>query len=132
MAIAMLRCLRGREHEVITAVTAATANGTTDEQPTSWTRHATTRVWMRAYSDAEIQRYVASGDPFDKAGSYAIQHAGFRPVTRLDGCYLNVVGLPPGETREVLLLAGLRIGPILPSRLRGACPGCHEVSVLSG
>jgi septum formation protein len=53
-----------------------------------------TDVWMRDYSDAEVQAYIASGDPLDKAGGYAIQHAGFRPVQNLQGCYANVMGLP--------------------------------------
>ena len=49
---------------------------------------------MREYSDVEISAYVASGNPLDKAGAYAIQHAGFHPVESLTGCYANVVGLP--------------------------------------
>lgn len=49
---------------------------------------------MRDYSDEEIEAYIATGDPFDKAGSYAIQHPEFRPVEHLTGCYANVVGLP--------------------------------------
>lgn len=132
-ASAMLRSLRAREHSVITAVSTARWDGKTDgEQPLCWTRHATTRVWMRDYSDAEIEAYVRSGDPFDKAGSYAIQNEGFHPVARLDGCYLNVVGLPPRQTREVLLLAGAEIGQIQARQLEIACPGCHEVSALVG
>lgn len=51
-------------------------------------------VWMRDYTDEELARYVASGDPLDKAGAYAIQHAGFRPVAGLSDCYAAVVGLP--------------------------------------
>lgn len=50
-------------------------------------------VTMRDYSDQEVEAYVASGDPLDKAGAYAIQHTTFRPVARLDGCYLGVMGL---------------------------------------
>jgi predicted house-cleaning NTP pyrophosphatase (Maf/HAM1 superfamily) len=49
---------------------------------------------MRNYSDEEMQAYIASGDPMDKAGAYAIQHDGFKPVDNLMGCYANVVGLP--------------------------------------
>ncbi len=55
---------------------------------------ATTEVPMRNYSDEEIQTYILTGDPFDKAGSYAIQHPEFHPVENLVGCYANVVGLP--------------------------------------
>ena len=49
---------------------------------------------MRDYGDAEMEAYIATGDPFDKAGGYAIQHGGFNPVAALRGCYANVVGLP--------------------------------------
>jgi predicted house-cleaning NTP pyrophosphatase (Maf/HAM1 superfamily) len=49
---------------------------------------------MRAYTDAEVEAYIARGEPFDKAGGYAVQDQVFRPVERLEGCYLNVVGLP--------------------------------------
>jgi len=88
-ATAMLHRLRGRSHVVYSAVTLlepATERTLTDV--------AETRVTMRAYTDAEIAAYVASGDPFDKAGSYAIQHAGFHPVAEIEGCYANVVGFP--------------------------------------
>ena len=57
---------------------------------------------MRAYSEAEIIDYVASGDPFDKAGAYAIQHKGFDPTQRVTGCYANVVGLPLCHLKESL------------------------------
>lgn len=51
-------------------------------------------VTMRPYTDAEIDAYIATGDPLDKAGAYAIQHPQFRPVARLAGCFLSVMGLP--------------------------------------
>ena len=57
---------------------------------------------MRDYSDEEIAVYIASGDPFDKAGSYAIQHPIFRPVSTRTGCYANVVGLPLCHVLKVL------------------------------
>ncbi len=53
-----------------------------------------TDVPMRDYSDEEIREYIASGDPLDKAGAYAIQHAGFHPVENLEGCFANVMGMP--------------------------------------
>ena len=56
--------------------------------------HVTTAVRMRPYSDDEIAAYVARGEPFDKAGAYAIQDQAFHPVASYDGCYCNVVGLP--------------------------------------
>ncbi len=52
-----------------------------------------TRVWMRNYSDAEIEAYVATGDPLDKAAAYAVQHRVFHPVALAEGCFANVMGL---------------------------------------
>jgi septum formation protein len=88
-ATSMLRRLRGRPHVVYSAVTLlepATGRTATDV--------AESRLVMRAYTDAEIAAYVASGDPLDKAGAYGIQHPGFHPVAELQGCYANVMGLP--------------------------------------
>jgi predicted house-cleaning NTP pyrophosphatase (Maf/HAM1 superfamily) len=85
----MLRRLRGRDHAVYSAVTLlepGTGRTTTEV--------AKTHLTMRVYTDAEMATYVASGDPLDKAGAYAIQHPGFHPVASLRGCYANVVGLP--------------------------------------
>jgi predicted house-cleaning NTP pyrophosphatase (Maf/HAM1 superfamily) len=62
---------------------------------------------MRDYSDAEIEAYVASGDPLDKAGGYAIQHPDFRPVARIEGCYSNVVGLPLCQVKQALAAMGV-------------------------
>lgn len=88
-AAAMLRQLRGRMHTVHSAVAIVeVASGR------AVIHINTSRVWMRSYSDAEIVTYVTSGDPLDKAGAYAIQHAEFRPVERLEGCFSSVVGLP--------------------------------------
>ncbi|MBI1279039.1 MAG: septum formation protein Maf [Anaerolineaceae bacterium] len=88
----MLQRLRGRVHQVCTAITLfVLADG---EVQTSTTQVTRTDVTMRDYSDAEIDAYIATGDPFDKAGSYAIQHPVFKPVAQLEGCYTNVVGLP--------------------------------------
>ena len=88
-ATAMLRLLRGRTHQVHTGLALlATAGG-------RWvTDVATIDVPMRAYTDTEIAAYVATGDPFDKAGGYAIQQRDFHPVVNLSGCYAGVVGLP--------------------------------------
>jgi len=88
-ATAMLRRLRRQPHVVYSGVALL--------DPASGcmlTDLAETRVTMRPYTDAEIANYVASGDPLDKAGAYAIQHAGFHPVAELQGCYANVVGFP--------------------------------------
>ncbi len=87
-ATAMLRRLRGRAHQVHTGIVVFQPAGSRLE-----TSVCKTDVTMRDYSDDEIRHYVASGDPFDKAGAYAIQHRRFHPVAEIHGCYTNVVGL---------------------------------------
>jgi len=84
-------------------------------------------VWMRDYRDKEITTYVASRDPLDKAGAYAIQHAGFRPVARIEGCWLNVMGLPLCHLARALT----RFGIDVPANVPGACQAFnqHECSV---
>jgi septum formation protein len=83
----MLRLLSGRSHQVTTAVCLA-GPGFEDA------RSETTRVTLRRLSEQEIRDYVASGEPQDKAGAYAIQGIASRWVSRIEGCYFNVVGLP--------------------------------------
>lgn len=95
----MLKRLRGRDHLVVTAFTLRR----TGPQSMSYTQDVQTRVTMRDYSDDEIEAYIATGDPFDKAGSYAIQHPGFRPVADLSGSRTNVIGLPLDEVRAALV-----------------------------
>ena len=86
-AIRMLQALSGREHDVITAV--CLRRGDLE------LFHAeTTRVRFVRLSQAEVEEYVASGDPMDKAGAYGIQGLASRYVDRIDGSYSNVVGLP--------------------------------------
>jgi MAF protein len=96
----MLRRLRGRDHQVCTGMTLARLDN--DLPPELLTEHALTTATMRDYSDAEIEAYIATGDPFDKAGGYAIQHEGFHPVASISGSYSNVVGLAL-ETLEDML-----------------------------
>ncbi|HSG45856.1 MAG TPA: Maf family protein [Anaerolineales bacterium] len=88
-AIRMLSQLRGRTHQVYTGVALLRVN-----DGLLLTDLCVTNVPMRSYSDEEIQNYVSTGDPFDKAGSYAIQHPEFSPVASMDGCYASVMGLP--------------------------------------
>ncbi len=84
----MLAALRNRKHAVHTGLAMRDfASGV------EVTGVHTAIVTMRNYSDAEIEAYIASGDPMDKAGAYAIQHPQVRPVTQLAGCYLGVMGL---------------------------------------
>jgi predicted house-cleaning NTP pyrophosphatase (Maf/HAM1 superfamily) len=83
----MLGRLRGRAHHVLSGVALRCAE-------LEWAGVVDTRVIMRSYSDAEVRAYITRGEPFDKAGGYAIQDEIFKPVERVEGCYLNVVGLP--------------------------------------
>jgi septum formation protein len=83
----MLRRLRSRAHDVLTGVVMRSAG-------LEWAAVVATRVSMRSYSEADIAAYVERGEPFDKAGGYAIQDAAFHPAEHVFGCYLNVVGLP--------------------------------------
>ena len=103
-ATTMLRRLRGQPHTVWSAVYAC--NPALDRTAAALNE---TAVWMRAYSDGEIAAYVASGDPMDKAGGYAIQHPGFAPVERLSGCYSGVMGFPLGEVVTVLRAIGVEV-----------------------
>ena len=116
-AARMLRLLRGRAHQVATGV--AVYDPMSDCMLSG---RVCTLVWMRAYSDAEIEAYVATVDPLDKAGGYAVQHEHFHPVERVEGCYLTVVGLPLCLAAELLHRQGMRIPPRLPAA--GSPPGC--------
>jgi septum formation protein len=100
----MLRTLRGRAHIVCTALTLTRLEA--DAAAHTITRATSTDVHMRAYTDADIEAYIATGDPFDKAGGYAIQHAGFAPVADISGSYTNVVGLPLETLRALLAEQG--------------------------
>jgi septum formation protein len=91
----MLARIRGRVHEVVTGL-AAVARGR------AATRAVVSRVLMRAYDDATIEAYVATGEPLDKAGAYAVQEGGGDLVAAVIGSYSNVVGLPLAATRELL------------------------------
>jgi len=105
----MLRQLRGRVHRVYTGLAVLRAgDGRTR------TDVCVTDVPMRAYSDEEIEAYVRSGDPLDKAGAYAIQHPGFHPVQGLAGCYASVMGLPLCRVARLLGAFGLPAPDDLP------------------
>lgn len=87
----LLLSLRGRWHHVVTGVVVSTMyDGDLQLHGAS----CKTPVLMRDYSEEEIDAYIATGDPLDKAGAYGIQHPQFQPTERIAGCYLNVVGLP--------------------------------------
>jgi septum formation protein len=101
-ALRMLRLLSGRHHEVLTAVTVAHSD-------TIDTRVEVTHVEFAPLSVEEIAWYVASGEPMDKAGGYAVQGLASRFVTRIEGSYSNVVGLPMSLVYRMLV--ELRLGP---------------------
>lgn len=121
----MLRKLRGRQHDVITAV-AVIRNGR------SIVDHVATKVTMRPYTDDEIVAYVASGDPMDKAGAYAVQDAAFAPVAGYDGCYLNIVGLPLCLLARLLRELSVEGRPRPEWSLPCQCTSCEGKGVLTG
>ena len=94
-AAAMLGSLRGRRHEVVSAVAVAAKGREAVEV-------ASTAVTMRDYGDGEIERFIARGEPFDKAGGYAVQDTEFAPAASVDGCLCAVIGLPLWTVRGLL------------------------------
>ncbi|HEU0074495.1 MAG TPA: Maf family protein [Dehalococcoidia bacterium] len=109
----MLTCLRGRWHRVITAVCV--------KAPGKRLRigHVVTRVRIRPYEMHAIETSIARGEPFDKAGGYAIQDPDLAPVESYQGCYCNVMGLPLWTSSGMLHSAG-----VTPSRVGDMPPGC--------
>lgn len=115
-AVAMLRRLRGRKHTVFSGVTvyhppplSPPLAGGERGGGRAITELAKSAVWMRAYTDEEVARYAASGDPLDKAGAYAIQHQNFSPVERVVGCYASVMGLPLCHLARALAQLGMTL-----------------------
>ncbi len=123
-ARAMLGDLRARPHRVMTGVALRVANGQ------EWGATVSTRVVMRGYSNREIEDYVARGEPFDKAGGYAVQDRAFHPVERLEGCYLNVVGLPLCAVTRGLETLGRAPASLPPAPLVPPCSYCHAGEAL--
>ena len=101
-AARMLQLLAGRTHQVYTGVSLACSDGRKLEDC------AETQVQMRALSSTQIARYLASGEPADKAGAYGIQGGGALFIERIEGCYYNVVGLPLALLSTLLEKAGYR------------------------
>ena len=120
-AARMLKLLRGRPHRVVSGIALIDA---------ATSRHATaaraSAVHMRRYTDAEIAAYIASAQPYDKAGAYAAQDTAFNPAARIDGCYLNVIGLPLCDVLRLLADFGApaRIKPDW--RIPHGCPDCAQ------
>jgi septum formation protein len=98
-AARMLARLSGRSHEVLTAVALA-------RQDRTFVELDRTTVWMDAVTPDDIKWYVASGEPRDKAGAYAIQGLAARFIPRIEGSWTNVVGLPIATVHKLLKLAG--------------------------
>ena len=120
-AAAMLKLLRGHVHQVYTGLAVLRIY---DEQLI--TDLCVTDVPIRNYTDEEIEAYVLTGDPLDKAGAYAIQHPGFHPVENMKGCYASVMGLPLCHLIRVLQRMDVRPGADIPaacqSLLQYQCP----------
>ena len=121
-----LEALRGRQHQVISGLAVIHPTHTSPVL-----QAVETRVWMRHYSEHEIAHYISRGEPFDKAGAYAIQDRHFHPVERIEGCYANVMGLPLCHLYVCLEQTDYSL-PILPvsaceARIAGACPVAQEI-----
>ncbi|BDG61511.1 Maf family protein [Caldinitratiruptor microaerophilus] len=102
-AVRMLERLQGRSHVVITGVALVAPGGRKRVE------HEETTVWMRPLTRAQVEWYVRSGEPLDKAGAYAVQGLGALLVERIFGCYYNVVGLPLGRVARLLEEFGLTV-----------------------
>jgi septum formation protein len=102
-SLSMVRALRGRPHEVSTRFAIARAGETSPAHEET----VTTRVFVRNVDDAWARRYVATGEGYDKAGGYAIQGIFSAAVSRIEGSYSNVVGLPVCEVVTALEALGL-------------------------
>lgn len=98
----MLTELAGREHEVITGIAVVTAKQV-------WTDFGITTVRMKDSKSEQIEAYLATGEPMDKAGAYAIQGVGALMVESITGCYANVVGLPLNKLSDLLQKAGVTL-----------------------
>jgi septum formation protein len=102
----MLEMLSGRTHAVLTGIAAISAKRTVRDLDI-------TQVTFNVITDVEIARYIASGEPLDKAGAYAIQGYAARWIPRIEGCYFNVVGLPIARTIAALAQAESESGPVV-------------------
>ncbi len=113
----LLLALRGRWHHVVTGIAVSYL---LDGKRQMRSASCITPVLMRRYSEEEIAAYIATGDPMDKAGAYGIQHPEFQPTARINGCYLNVVGLPLCVLVD--LMAEFHVWPVVRNNERAGCP----------
>jgi septum formation protein len=93
----MLRLLSGRDHDVLTGISLLTML-----EGVETTHVESTRVSFLALSDEDIEVYLRTGEPFDKAGAYGIQGIGGRFISRIEGCYFNVMGLPISQASSII------------------------------
>ena len=100
----MLEMLRGRVHHVLTGVTVLRTDDTGMLSAVK-----STAVHVREYSKSEMDEYLKSGAPMDRAGAYGVQDAPFNPVTKVEGCYLNVVGLPLCSVVTLMTKVGINL-----------------------
>ncbi len=114
-AESMLRQLRGRTHQVYTAI--AVWDETSKKMISEL---SISDVPMRAYSDAEMLSYIETGDPLDKAGAYAIQHPEFHPVEEFEGCFASVMGLPLCKLARSLKKIGVDVDAEMPQRCQSS------------
>lgn len=101
-AARMLESLAGRMHRVLTAVAVTAGDDIV-------TRVSESQVWFRALTPEEIRRYVATGESTDKAGAYAVQGRAAAFITRIEGSYSGIMGLPLAETAELLRSHGISV-----------------------
>ncbi len=101
-AMEMLSALRGKWHKVLTGFCILNVS-----RETSYKDVVETKVFIKDLTDEEIKRYIKTSEPFDKAGSYAVQGKGGFMVKEIKGSYSNVVGLPICEITEILLTLGI-------------------------
>lgn len=103
-AFEMLSSLQGNMHRVLTGITLIDL-----ETQVQLTTHEETQVWMKPLEEDQIWRYIDSGEPMDKAGSYGIQNLGATLISKIEGDYFNVVGLPLSSLADALKSFGFSI-----------------------
>jgi septum formation protein len=122
----MLKQLRGRSHQVYTAITIMVPEKRVMSQEL-----CLSQVPMRNYSDQEIEAYVCTDDPLDKAGAYAIQHKGFHPVENFKGCFASVMGFPAchlaRSLKKIGLMPAIKIDSACQQNLDYDCPIAQRV-----
>ena len=123
----MLTRLRNRRHQVVTGIAVVDVGSGQIRSEVS-----TSDIYTRNYSDEDIEAYIARREPFDKAGAYAVQDDAFSPVIRVEGCYLNVVGLPICLLTDALRALGAepKLRPLDQIPYYDRCSDCRLQSVL--